>query len=353
MPQLSATVHWGSAPAVPLISGFCQPVLGPSRRRPLNVVRVRLKRVAPGGEPDRAARAGRPWLPPSAAVSRLVVGAGVGVEEDLVAGRRRHRGGRPGQGHARRDEGADARAASGQLCVWTWRLLRPARGTGWWWCAVGTGGTSPRRRTCSSELLRAPGVLCRSVIRQVVTRHTTRARTEPRTRRDVARGSGMPCARRSARVSLGGGLGLGHRLGRDVGHAPAGGRHAGLLGALDRLAHHALGLLAAGPVRALDGLAGLEVLVGLEEVLDLEPVEAADLLELGDVRLARVARRARRGSCRRRRPRRACGTCRSGGPAPGSRGRSAPRAAPARRAGRRPRRGCPRRSRSRRGSGWR
>ncbi len=61
------------------------------------------------------------------------------------------------------------------------------------------------------------------------------------------------------------------------------------LGALDGLEDRRLGLVAAGPVGALDGLAGLEVLVGLEEVLDLETVELADVLEVLDVLLARVA----------------------------------------------------------------
>ena len=41
--QFSVTVHCGSAPLVPAISGFCQPMFGPRIRRPENVVRVWVK----------------------------------------------------------------------------------------------------------------------------------------------------------------------------------------------------------------------------------------------------------------------------------------------------------------------
>src|SRR6478609_2309547 len=65
-------------------------------------------------------------------------------------------------------------------------------------------------------------------------------------------------------------------------HGPAGRRDALLLGALECLADDLLGGLAVAPVRALDVLAGLEVLVALEEVLDLlegELVDVADVLD--------------------------------------------------------------------------
>ena len=74
-----------------------------------------------------------------------------------------------------------------------------------------------------------------------------------------------------------------------------------------------LGLGAADPVGALDGLAGLEVLVDLEEVLDLEPVELRDVVDVAQVLQARVVGRDARAPCRRRRPRRSSGTCRSRG----------------------------------------
>jgi tetratricopeptide (TPR) repeat protein len=45
-----------------------------------------------------------------------------------------------------------------------------------------------------------------------------------------------------------------------------------------------------GPVRALDRLTGLEVLVDLEEVLDLQPVKLGDVVDVLQMRLPRVAR---------------------------------------------------------------
>src|SRR6478752_7110813 len=42
-PQLRVTLHWGRAPDVPAISGFCQPTFGPRIRRPENAVRVWVK----------------------------------------------------------------------------------------------------------------------------------------------------------------------------------------------------------------------------------------------------------------------------------------------------------------------
>jgi tetratricopeptide (TPR) repeat protein len=47
----------------------------------------------------------------------------------------------------------------------------------------------------------------------------------------------------------------------------------------------------AGPVRALDRLTGLEVLVDLEEMLDLQPVKLGDVVDVLQMRLPRVARR--------------------------------------------------------------
>src|SRR5690606_17775786 len=63
---------------------------------------------------------------------------------------------------------------------------------------------------------------------------------------------------------------------------------AGVLGALEGAADLLLRLLPAHPVRALDGLAGLEVLVDLEEVLDLQAVELADVLDVRAPRRALV-----------------------------------------------------------------
>src|SRR2546421_7349411 len=60
-----------------------------------------------------------------------------------------------------------------------------------------------------------------------------------------------------------------------------------LVGALDL----DLGVRAADPVGALDGLAGLQVLVDLEEVLDLQAVELGDVVDVAQVLDARVRRR--------------------------------------------------------------
>ena len=107
VPQLSVTLHCGSAPVVFAISGFCHPMFGPRIRSPLNVVRVRREGVAPGGQSDRAARAGRLGCGERGR-ELLVVGPGVGVQEDLVAGRGGLRGRGACDGDAGRDQGADA-----------------------------------------------------------------------------------------------------------------------------------------------------------------------------------------------------------------------------------------------------
>jgi hypothetical protein len=60
--------------------------------------------------------------------------------------------------------------------------------------------------------------------------------------------------------------------------------------ALARALHLGLGSHAAGPVRALDRLAGLQVLVDLKEVLDLQPVKLGHVVDVLQVRLPRVAR---------------------------------------------------------------
>src|SRR5699024_5603327 len=96
-----------------------------------------------------------------------------------------------------------------------------------------------------------------------------------------------------------GGRGLDVGLGvRDVrlrgvglrgGPVPSVGGPAGRPGAGAGPAGPPLGLGAAVPVGARDGLAGLEVLVGLEEVLDLQAPELADVLEVLDAVLAGVA----------------------------------------------------------------
>jgi tetratricopeptide (TPR) repeat protein len=54
--------------------------------------------------------------------------------------------------------------------------------------------------------------------------------------------------------------------------------------------HLRLGAGAVRPVRALDGLARLQVLVDLEEVLDLQPVEFGDVVDVLQVLLPRVVR---------------------------------------------------------------
>ena len=84
-----------------------------------------------------------------------------------------------------------------------------------------------------------------------------------------------------------------------------------------------LGLRTARPGGALDALARFELLVDLEEVLDLEAVElrAGGGCRAGAPAVGRA--RGRRSACRRRRPRRACGTCRSCGTARARRGTAA------------------------------
>jgi tetratricopeptide (TPR) repeat protein len=60
--------------------------------------------------------------------------------------------------------------------------------------------------------------------------------------------------------------------------------------ALARALHLGLGGHAVGPVRALDRLAGLQVLVDLKEVLDLQPVKLGHVVDVLQVRLPRVTR---------------------------------------------------------------
>src|SRR5699024_6216666 len=87
---------------------------------------------------------------------------------------------------------------------------------------------------------------------------------------------------------------------RDPGAGPAGslllGELVGVLGADGALVGAAdlrLRVAAALPVRTLDALAGLEVLVDLEEVLDLQAVEFCDVGQLLTAHLSSVAHRHR------------------------------------------------------------
>ena len=63
---------------------------------------------------------------------------------------------------------------------------------------------------------------------------------------------------------------------------------------VERLADQTLGLGGVAPVLGLDPLAGLEVLVVLEEVLDLLARVLRDVVDVLDVRPARVLARAPR-----------------------------------------------------------
>ena len=104
-----------------------------------------------------------------------------------------------------------------------------------------------------------------------------------------------------AAVLISGGLaGLGGETLRDA-HAAITARAEAIFrgGALQALVIHValaralnlgLGGRAAGPLRALDRLAGLQVLVDLKEVLDLQPVKLGHVVDVLQVRLPRVAR---------------------------------------------------------------
>jgi tetratricopeptide (TPR) repeat protein len=104
-----------------------------------------------------------------------------------------------------------------------------------------------------------------------------------------------------AAVLISGGLaGLGGETLRDA-HAAITARADAIFGggalqalvlhvALARALNLGLGGRPVGPVRALDGFAGLQVLVDLKEVLDLQPVKLGDIVNVLQVRLPRVAR---------------------------------------------------------------